>query len=64
MSARLPRRGPRRRAAALRVGARLWRLAAVLAALACALLASAAVVTEQITMSGSNYEAQTKRRNS
>jgi hypothetical protein len=60
MSARLPRR----RAAALRAGARLWQLAAVLAALTCALLASAAVVTEQITMSGSNYEAQSNRRNS
>jgi hypothetical protein len=43
MSAPLPRRGPHQRAAARQAGARLWRLAAVLAALTCALLASAAV---------------------
>jgi hypothetical protein len=43
MPARLPRRGPRRRAVARKASARLWRLAAVLAALTCALLASAAV---------------------
>jgi hypothetical protein len=42
MSARLPRRGPHRRAVR-RAGARLCRLAAVLAGLTCALLASAAV---------------------
>lgn len=42
MSARLPRRGPDRRAAARQAGARLWRLAAVLAALTCGLLTTGA----------------------
>jgi hypothetical protein len=44
MSAPLPRRGPHRRAAAWQADARLRRLAAVLAALTCALLTSGAVV--------------------
>jgi hypothetical protein len=44
MSSRLPRRGPHRQAAARQAGARLWRLAAVLAALTCGLLASTAAV--------------------
>ena len=43
MSARLPRRGPHRRAAAQQAGPRRCRLAAVLAGLSWALLASAAV---------------------
>jgi hypothetical protein len=43
MSARRPRRGPHRQAAARHAGPRPCRLAAVLAALTCALLASAAV---------------------
>jgi hypothetical protein len=44
MSSRLPRRGPHRQAAARQAGARLWRLAAILAALTCGLLASTAAV--------------------
>ena len=43
MSTRIPRRGPYRRAAARQAGARLCRLAAVLAGLTCALLAPTAV---------------------
>jgi hypothetical protein len=44
MSAPLPRRGPHRRAAARQAGARPWQFAAVLAALTCTLLTSAAAV--------------------